>query len=244
MANEDHKEVAIQAGDTVIISATPIPGNERLVHRTINNLVRRGATVMHDRLSQVHVHGHAAQEELKTMLNLTRPRYFVPIHGEYRHLVAHAAIAQSMGVPEDHTFVMEDGDVLELTKHGARRLERVPAGPIYVDGLARWDMSTVVLRDRKMLARDGIVVAFVAVDKATGKVIGEPDVASYGFLDESHKDEVHGKAQELIVETLRSGQGHGWDSGLVQQHMKEALGQYFHSTTKRRPMIVPVAMEL
>ncbi|MBI3743281.1 MAG: ribonuclease J, partial [Chloroflexi bacterium] len=244
MANDDHKDVAIQAGDTVVISATPIPGNERLVYKTINNLVRQGATVLNDKMSQVHVHGHAAQEELKTMINLTQPRYFVPIHGEYRHLVSHAAIAKSMGIPEENVFVMEDGDVLELTKHHARRLEKVSAGPIYVDGLARWDMSTVVLRDRKVLARDGIVVAFVAVDKATGKVVGEPELASYGFLDETQKAEVHSRAQELILETLRSAQGHAWDSGLVQQHVKETLGQYFHKTTKRRPMIIPVAMEL
>ncbi|MEE9284445.1 MAG: ribonuclease J [Dehalococcoidia bacterium] len=244
MANKDHKEVSIVAGDTVIISATPIPGNETLVYKTINNLMRQGAHVLYDKLDQVHVHGHAAQEELKTMISLVRPRYFVPIHGEYRHLVRHASLAQSMGVPQEHVFVLEDGDVLELTRQKVGRGEPVTAGPIYVDGLARWDMSTVVLRDRRMLSRDGIVVVFLAVDKQTCAVVRAPELVSYGFLDEADESAVLGKAQELVIESFSSANGHPSDLSFVQHKVKDTLSQYFFKVTKRRPMILPVSLAL
>ncbi len=244
MANDDHKEVSILAGDTVVISATPIPGNESLVYKTIDNLMRRGARVLYDKLERVHVHGHAAQEELKTMISLTRPRFFVPIHGEYRHLVTHAALARTMGIPDEHVFVLEDGDVLELTPETATRAGQVAAGPIYVDGLARWEMSTVVLRDRKMLSRDGIVVAFLAVDKQTGRIVGAPEVVSYGFVDEEAAPEILGRSKEIIIESLAGVTSHHAETDFIQQKVKESLGQYFFKTTKRRPMILPVAVEV
>lgn len=244
MANRDHREVTIQRGDTVIMSATPIPGNEVLVYKTIDNLYREGAKVLHDKVEKVHVHGHAAQEELKTMISLIRPEYFVPLHGEYRHLVLHSQLAQSMGIPPENCFVMEDGNVLEIDMNGARRVEDVTAGPIYVDGLARWEMESIVLRDRKMLARDGIVVVFLAIDRQTSQVIGTPELVSYGFLDENEKA-LMGKGEELVLQALaHGGSGQRADLGYVQTKVKEALGKYFFDTTKRRPMIVPVAMEV
>ena len=244
MANHDHREVTIVPGDTVIMSATPIPGNEVLVYKTIDNLYREGATVLHDKVEKVHVHGHAAQEELKTMISLIRPKYFVPIHGEYRHLVLHARIAQSMGIPEENTFVLEDGDCLEIDRNGARRAEQVTAGPIYVDGLARWEMESVVLRDRKMLARDGIVVVFLAIDQETSEVIGSPEVVSYGFLDEDEKADLMETSEELILEALKPRKGQRADLGFVHTKVKDALSKYYFEATKRRPMILPVALEV
>ena len=244
MANRDHRDVTILAGDTVIMSATPIPGNEVLVYKTIDNLYREGATVLHDKLEKVHVHGHAAQEELKTMISLIRPTYFVPIHGEYRHLVLHSHLAQSMGIPPENTFVMEDGDSLEIDKDGARRGDPVTAGPIYVDGLARWEMESVVLRDRKMLARDGIVVVFLAIDRQTSEVIGAPEVISYGFLDENEKLGLMETSEELILQALSPSKGQRAELSYIQSKVKDTLSRYYFEATKRRPMILPVAMEI
>ena len=243
MANQDHREVTIVPGDTVVISATPIPGNETLVHKTIDNLMRQGAQVLYDKLEQVHVHGHAAQEELKAMISLIKPRFFLPVHGEYRHLSLHADLALAMGIPQEDIFIMEDGDCLELTSSSARLVDRVTAGPIYVDGLARWDMSSVVLRDRKMLSRDGIVVVFVAIDKETSEVIGTPELVSYGFLDEAEKPDIMGKSQELIRDSLdhRPGQA---ELGFIHAKVRDTLSKYYFEATKRRPMILPVALEL
>jgi ribonuclease J len=192
----------------------------------------------------VHVHGHAAQEELKTMLSLTRPRFFVPIHGEYRHLATHVAIAQTMGIPKENAFLLEDGDVLELTSESAARAGRVNAGPIYVDGLARWDMDTVVLRDRKTLSRDGIVVAFVAVDEQTCRIVGEPEVVTYGFVEEREAAEIVSKAKDLIVASLSAAAAHRAEVGFLHQKLKESLGQHFFNATKRRPLILPGVVQV
>ena len=244
MANEDHRDVAIVPGDTVVISATPIPGNEVLVNRTIDNLYRLGAHVLYHRLEQVHVRGHASQEELKTMLSLIKPQCFVPIHGEYRHLRIHAELAETMGVDPANIFVMEDGDCLELSPEGVSLGESVDASPTYLDGLGEWDMDTVVLRDRKVLSRDGIVVVFVAIDVHTGAVVGSPEIVTYGFLDESEKPGVLSKSQDLVLKSLDHGAGHGAEMGYVQSKIKETLGRYYFEATKRRPMILPVAMEV
>lgn len=242
MANEEHREVALREGDTVIISATPIPGNETLVHKTVDNLLRLGVKVINDRMDTVHVHGHAAQEELKTMISLTKPKHFVPIHGEYRHLVAHAAIAKSLGISEKRTFIMEDGDVLELDHEHAHRHGRVQSGPIYVDGLGRWETESVVLRDRRMLSKDGIVVVFLVVDSRTSRPVRKPEIVSYGFLEEE-ESQVLTQAKGLIIETLSHDMGQV-EIPFVQTKVKEALGQFFYKATKRRPMIIPVAMGL
>ncbi len=244
MANNDHREVKIAPGDTVVISATPIPGNETLVHRTIDNLLRQGAQVLYDKLDTVHVHGHAAQEELKTMISLIRPQLFVPIHGEYRHMTIHAQLAESMGIPKRNIFVMQDGDCLEVSPSGGQVVGRVRAGPIYVDGLGRWDVDNVVLRDRKMLSRDGIVVAFMAVDRKTSAVLGAPELVSYGFADEEEKSEIMERGQELVLASLNHREGRLAELGFIHSKVKETLGKYFFEATKRRPMILPVVLDL
>ena len=244
MANRDHREVEIMPGDTVVISATPIPGNEVLVHRTIDNLYRQGAKVLHDKMQRVHVHGHAAREELKAMISLMRPRYFVPLHGEYRHLTMHAAIAKDMGIPDDHIFVLEDGQTLEVTETTAQRGEEVAAGPIYVDGLARWDMESVVLRDRKMLSKDGIVVVILAVDQQTSEVIGDPEIISYGFVDEVERPEIVKRSRRLVQESLDHARGQPADLSYIHGKVKDSLSKYYYEATRRRPMVLPVALEV
>ncbi|MHB8577522.1 MAG: ribonuclease J, partial [Dehalococcoidia bacterium] len=182
MANQDHRWVQIVAGDTVVLSASPIPGNEQYVYGVVDNLFKLGANVLYNRVDNIHVRGHAAQEELKLLLSLVRPTYFVPVHGEYRHLTLHARLAQAMGVPPENTFVMEDGDVLEIGLDWAEVTGKVPATPVYVDGLGVGDVDHVVLRDRRHLASDGMVIVVIPIDKQTGKVIGLPDVMSRGFV--------------------------------------------------------------
>ncbi|MFB3119668.1 MAG: ribonuclease J, partial [Stenotrophomonas maltophilia] len=165
IANQEHRDVKIMSGDTVIISATPIPGNELLVSRTIDNLLRQGAKVLYDKIALVHVHGHASREELKMMISLIRPKYFIPVHGEYRHLMAHARLAWDLGVAEEGIFVLEDGDVLEITEEGGKVVDTVSAGPIYIDGLTTHDTQSQVLRDRRFLSRDGMVAVVVTIDR-------------------------------------------------------------------------------
>ena len=193
IAKQEHRDVSIAAGDTVIISATPIPGNELPVSHTIDNLLRQGAKVLYDRIAMVHVHGHASQEELKLVLRLVRPKYFVPVHGEYRHLTAHAQLAWDLDVAKDGIFVLEDGDVLELSEDGARMDEHISAGPIFVDGLTTRDTQSPVLGERRSLSKDGVVVVVVTTDKNSGKVVGEPAAVSSGFLDERSEERRVGK---------------------------------------------------
>ena len=243
MARSDHRDVTIRRGDTVIFSSSPIPGNERLVNDTINNLTRLGAHVLYDRIEQVHVHGHAAREELKTMLSLTKPRNFVPVHGEYRHLVAHAGIAQSMGVPQDNVFIMEDGDVLEMRKDGAKRAGRVDAGPIDVDGHGRWSPHSSVLKDRRQLARDGIVVAVVTIDKETRRMVGEPNLWSYGVLDTEEARDVIAEGREVVGAAIEGANGSLSDIAKAEELVRDSLRHYFSKRTKRRPTILPVAVE-
>ena len=244
IANRDHRELSIQEGDTVIISASPIPGNETVVYHTIDNLYRQGAQVLHSRTALVHVHGHASQEELKTVLNLVKPQNFVPIHGEYRMLVAHANLAQQVGVPPENTFVLEDGDILELTPQGFRVTEHINAGHIYVDGLRLWDMKSVVLRDRRALARDGFVVVVVPLDHSSGQLIGEPEVVSSGFIDLATAQDLVQRSSELVHRSLDHGGGRPMEWSFIQTKVREVLGSYLHKETGRRPMIIPVAVEV
>ena len=181
MANGDHKTVNVEQGDTVVIAATPVPGNEKAVNRVINRLAKAGATVAHRGNLHVHVSGHAAAEELKLMLNLVRPRFFVPIHGETRHLVAHAALAREVGIPKENVFVLGNGDCLELSKSGARVTESVEHGVVYVDGLGVGDVGQVVLRDRQVLAQDGIATVVVTIDSQTGRLLSDPDLITRGL---------------------------------------------------------------
>ncbi|MDO8687065.1 MAG: ribonuclease J, partial [Dehalococcoidales bacterium] len=199
MANRDHRQVHIMRGDTIVISASPIPGNEGLVNKTVDNLFKQGAQVLYGKVASVHVHGHASQEELKLLLNIVKPKFFMPVHGEYRHLSLHAKLAQSIGVPEENTFVLEDGDVLELDSQTAKITGKVASGNVYVDGLSVGDIGSVVLRDRRMLSKDGIVMVIIAVDQQSGQLVGRPDIVSRGFVDTTESSVMIDASRDLVA---------------------------------------------
>ena len=244
IANRDHRDVRVMEGDTVIISATPIPGNELLVSRTIDNLLRQGAEVLYDRIALVHVHGHASQEELKMMLSLLRPRYFVPVHGEYRHLVAHARLAQDLGVDESGIFVMEDGDLLELSEDGGRMEETVPAGPIYIDGLGTHDTSSYVLRDRRALSKDGVVVVILPVDRATGHPARSPEIVASGFMDPAETPQLFQELADRLGQLLAEDRDLTQQQELMRTKVKESAREFLYHSTHRRPMIITLVLEL
>jgi len=244
IANRDHKQLHIIAGDTVAISASPIPGNEALVARTIDSLFKQGAQVLYYGTSQVHVHGHASQEELKLLINITKPKFFVPIHGEYRHLCLHARLAQTVGVPKENTFILEDGDVLEMDANSAKVNGRISASNVYVDGLSVGDISTVVLRDRQMLARDGMVVVIIAVDRQTGRLIGRPDIVSRGFVDPKDYTDMLDASRDLVAEELSKGSERPAEWTYISAKVRDTLNRYYYDQTKRRPMILPFMVKV
>jgi ribonuclease J len=240
MALGEHRQVNIRPGDSVIVSATPIPGNEELVNRTLNNLFRAGANVYYHERMQVHVSGHASREEHKLMLNLTRPRFFVPIHGEYRHLVHHARMAAQVGVPWESIFVVESGTVLEFGPDWGRVNGQVTEGHVLVDGLGVGDVGSVVLRDRRLLSRDGFVVVVVAVDADSGEVVEGPDIITRGFVYIRESGDLIEDAAQCVLDAL----AHGGPRAVSSAQIKESLGMFFYEQTKRRPMILPVVMEV
>ena len=247
MAARDHKRVKLVRGDTVIVSATPIPGNERSVGRTINNLFKLGVNVIYGKERMAHVSGHGCQEELLLMLNLTRPRYFMPVHGEYRMLVQHARLAQKTGIARDDVYVVENGDVIEFTKAGPERVGRTVGNPVFVDGLGVGDVGQVVLRDRRHLSEDGMIVVTVTIDSSDGKVLAGPDVTSRGFTYDASTDgvgivdEVKRQAAEIIEDGARNGLTE-WAA--IREHVHKGLQKFVYERTKRRPMILPVVMEV
>ncbi len=244
IANKEHREVSILPGDTVVISATPIPGNELPVSRTIDNLLRQGAKVLYDRVATVHVHGHASQEELKLVLSLVQPRYFVPVHGEYRHLAAHAQLAWDLGVAKDGIFLLEDGDVLELTGDTARSDEHITAGPIYVDGLSTRDHQSQVFRQRRNLSHDGVVVVVVTLDRETGQPVDTPTTVASGFMEDSETGQLFLDLGAVVSEKL-AGNGlvtEGWDE--LKTKVRETARGFIANETRRSPMIIPVVMEV
>jgi len=245
IANKDHREIQIMPNDTVIISASPIPGNELVVSRTIDNLYRQGAQVLYDKVATVHVHGHASREELKLMLNLTRPKFFVPIHGEYRHLVAHAELAQQMDVQPENAFILEDGDVLELSETEGRVTGTVPAGHVYIDGLQMWDIKSGVLKDRRALSHDGIVVVTLVLDKKTGRVLGRPKVASSGFVALDTYPDLMEQAAQAVLESANNGvPGQPLDLNDVSAKVKVTLGSFLYNETRLRPQIISVPVQV
>ena len=244
IANQDHRDVSIMEGDTVVISATPIPGNELLVSRTIDNLLRQGAHVLYDRIATVHVHGHASQEELKMMLSLTKPRYFVPVHGEYRHLMAHARLAWDMGLAESGIFVLEDGDVLELSEQGGRVVESVPAAPILIDGPSARNMGSEVFRERRALARDGVVVIVVSVDAGTGLPAYPTKVLASGFMEKEETDNLFPKLSEIVDGLIHEKRELIDEPERVKNLVREAAGRFIQSEARRRPTIVTVFLEI
>ena len=244
IANQDHRLVRIQKNDTVILSATPVPGNEKMVNRTINNLFRQGAEVYYQAIANVHVSGHAAQEELKLMLNLLRPTYFLPIHGEFRQLILHAKLASSLGIPEDHIVIAEDGDIVEVTRDAIKIGEHVACGNVFVDGLGVGDIGQIVLRDRQVLAQDGILMVVLTVDKETGLPLAGPDIVSRGFVYVRDSEELLEKARERVLESFIGLNGHASDWSFVKDKIKHTLSEYLYEKTHRRPMILPLVMEV
>ncbi len=241
MANEEHRQVSLKEGDTAILSATAIPGNEELVHRTINNLFRQGVDVIYQNLMPVHVSGHAAQDEQKEMLELTRPKYFIPIQGEYRMLVLHARLGGTVGIPGENVFVIENGQVIEFDEEGAYLAERVSSGQVMVDGLGIGDVGSVVLRDRHLLSRDGFVVVVIALDEQTGDLVDGPDIISRGFVYVRDSEDLLEEAKERVIDLLESGKVHRDTAATV---VRDTLTQFLYRRTRRRPMIFPMVLEV
>jgi ribonuclease J len=239
MANQEHRQVSIQQGDTVILSASAIPGNEELVHRTLDNLFKLGATVYYPRLRPVHVSGHASQEEQKMMLSLTRPRYFIPASGEYRHLVLHAELAKDLGIPEQNIFVIRNGQVIEFDEQGARLGEPVAAGHVLIDGTGVGDVGEVVLRDRRLLSRDGFVVVVVARDQNSGELMDGPEIISRGFVFMRDAEVLMDEAKSIVLAALSAGH-----RDTVSTLIHDSLAEFLYERTRRRPMIFPVVLDV
>ncbi len=244
VALDDHKSIKIERGDTVVLSSKFIPGNDKTITNLINHLYRRGAEVHYEKVSEIHVSGHASQEELKTMLQLTRPRYFVPIHGEYRHLVRHIQLAQKVGIPAENCFLLEDGEVLELKSNSAKKVDPVSAGRVFVDGRGVGDVEDVVIRDRRHLSEDGMVLAVMAIHQQTGELVAGPDLISRGFMRAEEGEEVLEQAKKVVLETLRNiNRETRTDPAELQEEVRKALRRYFKKTLERHPVVLPFIME-
>lgn len=247
MARSTHKKVDILPGDTVIIAATPIPGNEKFVGRTVDELFRLGANVIYGpgTVSGVHVSGHGSQEELKLMLNLMKPKYFIPIHGEYRMLRHHSLLAESIGVESDNIYILDNGETVEIQNGQARKGSKIQAGNVLIDGLGVGDVGNIVLRDRKLLSQDGILVVVVTLSKQEGKIVSGPDIISRGFVYVRESEGLLDEANRIVNQTLNklmSDNVNEWAS--LKTSVKEALGRFLYEQTRRRPMILPIIMEV
>ena len=245
MAMSDHRQVDIIQGDTVIISATPIPGNEKVVAKTVDNLLRLGAHVIYSRSEGIHVSGHASQEELKLMHNLIKPKFFIPVHGELHHLFAHARLAEELGMPRDHILVGENGFVFEFTKERGKIVGRINWGVVMVDGLGVGDVGNIVLRDRRQLSQDGILIVVVTMNRETGKIVAGPDVVSRGFVYVRESEALMDEAKARVLQALkRCAEEKITDWSTMKINVKEALAAFLFEQTRRRPMILPIIMEI
>lgn len=245
MSTSDHRKVEILPGDTVIISATPIPGNEKLVARTVDNLYRRGARVFYGAGTGIHVSGHACQEELKLMLNLVRPKFFAPVHGEYRHLIHHAQLARDVGIGSSHVLIGDNGNVMEFTKESANIVGQVTSGKVLVDGMGIGDVGNIVLRDRKQLSNDGILIVVVGMDSQSGLLVSGPDLVSRGFVYVRESEALLDEARHRVKTALANLEGQGlseWSA--IKSAVRDTLGRFLWEKTKRRPMILPIIMEV
>lgn len=245
MAMSEHRKVEINEGDTVLISASPIPGNEKFVARTIDHLFKQGADVIYEAISGVHVSGHASQEELKLMLNLVRPKYFIPVHGEYRHLIHHSKLAKEVGVPEENIFIAENGRIMEFTRDSGKMAGKVTAGKVLVDGLGVGDVGNIVLRDRKQLSQDGILIVVVTIDKESTEVVAGPDIISRGFVYVRESEQLMENAKEKVKQALHKCQEDNiceWSA--MKSNVRDTLGKFLFEQTRRRPMILPIIMEV
>jgi ribonuclease J len=241
LAANEHQQLQIMPTDTVVLSATPIPGNEEMVNHIIDDLFRLGADVIYSDLCDVHVSGHGSQEDLKYMLSLARPKFFIPMHGEYRHLVLHSRLAREVGIPADNIVVVESGQVIEVTADAIKLGEEIGGGNVLVDGLSIGDIGAAVLRDRKHLARDGFLVAMVAIDRATGEVVADPEILTRGFVYVAESDELIEGAKDRMWQVLR---GPGGATSSVRNKIKDTLSQYCYNRTGRRPLIFPLVLEV
>jgi len=245
IAMDDHKQIKLEKGDTVILSSRVIPGNERTISELINHLYRRGAEVFHEKVSEVHVSGHASQEELKLMLNMVRPRFFMPIHGEYRHLVKHIQLARKVGIPEERCILATDGDVISFYADTAAIVEKIEAGRVFVDGKGVGDVGNVVLKDRKHLSEDGMVVVIIGINQSSGALIYGPDIVSRGFVFEDESQDYLEASRAVVVEALAELNNEmRCDCEEVKQAVRQALRRFFKKTIERRPVILPVIMEM
>ena len=245
IAASEHRKVEIEPGDLVIISASPIPGNEKSVFKVINELFKKGAEVIYESLAEIHVSGHACQEELKLIHSLVKPRYFMPVHGEYRHLKQHANLANKLGMPMENIFMMETGKVLELTSDSARINGSVTAGRVLVDGLGVGDVGNIVLRDRKHLSQDGLIVVVITTEKESGAIIAGPDIISRGFVYVRESEDLIDKVREIIKSTIEkcdTKRKNDWSA--KKSIIKDELRDYLYEKTKRKPMILPIIMEI
>lgn len=245
MSMSNHRKVGIVPGDTIIISATPIPGNEKLVSRTIDNLLKQGADVIYGRDEGIHVSGHASREELKLMHNLVRPKFFIPVHGEYHHIVKHAKLAESLGMPKENIFISENGQVLEFTRDKGQVAGKVTAGKVLIDGLGVGDVGNIVLRDRRQLSQDGILIVVVTMNRESHTIAAGPDIVSRGFVyvreSEALMDEAKGRVTAAIERCLDNNVTE-WS--VIKNDIREAIGRYLFEKTRRRPMILPIIMEV
>ena len=245
MSSGDHRQVTITPMDFIIISATPIPGNEKLVTKVVNELMKQGAEVIYESMYEVHVSGHACQDELKMMISLTKPKFFIPIHGEYKHLKKHRKLAIGMGIPEDHIFIADLGQVLETDGVEMKFTGTVPSGRVMVDGYGVGDVGSVVLRDRKHLAEDGVMIIVATIDRETGNVLAGPDIVSRGFVYVRESEALLDEAKQLmkqVMDNCRDRNIREW--GNIKSAMRDALSDYIYSKTKRSPMILPIIMEV
>ena len=245
MSCNEHKKVEIKKGDLVIISAHPIPGNEKLISRVINLLFERGARVVYNDIADIHVSGHAAQEDLKLMNRMVKPKFFMPVHGEYRMLKRHAELAQELGMPEKNTFVMQTGQVLELDKNSAKVTTTIPTGNVLVDGLGVGDVGNIVLRDRKHLSEDGLMIVVVTISKEDGKVLAGPDIISRGFVYVRESEDLMDGAKNIIKDVLvECEEKNIKEWAYLKNNIKENLKEYLFVKTRRNPMILPIIMEV
>jgi len=244
MARGDHYHVNVHEGDTIVISASAIPGNEKFIGQTINQLYRRGADVKYEEIDDVHVSGHASREELKLMLNLTDPKYFVPTHGEYRHLYQHASLAKSVGVPEENSYIADVGDVIEFSEDQVRKIDEVQAGDVLVDGLGIGDVGNIVLRDRQTLSEAGIIIVVVTIDQ-NGKLLSGPDIITRGFVYIRESEQLIEDATDRVKEALRECEEKEiTEWSVLKQTVKDSLKNYIFNKIKRRPMILPIIMQV
>ena len=245
MATNEHRQVEIAPGDMIIISATPIPGNEKLVSRVVNELMKRGANVVYEKMYDVHVSGHACQEELKLIMSIVKPRYFIPIHGEQKHLYKHAQLAYAMGIDYNSVVLGANGNVLELSNAGIKNTETVTAGRVLVDGLGVGDVGSIVLRDRKHLSEDGIIVVTVAIDGFTREVVSGPDIVSRGFVYVKESDELMQALDNVVCNTLENCYVLGTkDWNTIKTRIKDSVAKFLYNKTHRSPMILPIIMEV